>query len=330
MRAKPRVAVVGFGAIGRHHARNLAEMPGIAFTGVVDVSEYARDEAARMGYRVFDSIDSALALGLDSAVVSVPTSSHFETASQLADAHVALLVEKPIASTLEEGRAIIAACRRSGVPLMVGYVERFNPAIITAHRLLLDGLVGTPLHVATRRVGTMPPRIKDANVIVDIGVHDIDIVSFLLDSKLRLISAQGGMALIDDRVDYASLALDAGGVAAHATVNWLTPVKVRDLTITGSKGYLQIDYLSQTAFFAPGRDFVPTSSYEVLIAQYEQGTLLECPVVKREPLRVQLERFVEVLGGAEAPNPEIALESLRIALEATEMIESNIRVNAHR
>lgn len=327
MNAQPRIAVVGFGAIGRHHARNLSQMGTVTFAGIVDPLLSARASAESHGYRTFESIEELLKNPVDAAVVSVPTVMHYPLALQLIDAGITLLIEKPIASTIEHGLDLIVRSRRRGLPLMVGYVERFNPAIIAAQRLIRDGLVGTPFHALTRRVGAVPPRVRDANVIVDIGVHDIDIISFLLQANVTLISAQGGMAKMNDRVDYASLSVDADGVVANIIINWVTPVKIRDLTITGSAGYLQVDYLRQETRFAPGRDFVPTDSYEEIIEQYEAGVLLECPVERREPLRLQLEKFVSVLHGAEYPDPEIALRSLRIALEATEMIERKLRVS---
>lgn len=323
----PAIAVIGFGSIGRHHARILADMPLVDFVGIVDPLPSAQSDARRLGYGVFDSVSRLRGSRLDAAVVAVPTAQHYEVALSMMDAGIALLLEKPIASTIEQGTDIIERSRKNGLPLMVGYVERFNPAVIAAQRLMNDGLVGTPLHLATRRVGVMPPRATDANVIVDIGVHDIDIISFLLQTKLQIVSAQGGMAIASDRIDYASLALDAGGIVAHATMNWITPVKVRDLIVTGSSGYLQVDYLRQRTYFAPGRNFVRAESYEALIAQYEEGTLLDIPIDRHEPLRLQLERFVGVLRGtAAAPDPEIALVSLRIALEATEMITSSMRL----
>ncbi len=331
MSGRLKLAVVGFGSIGRHHARNLATLGDVDFFGVVDTSETARADAARLGYRTLRSSRELIAAGVDAAVVAVPTALHHSVALELLNAGIPLLVEKPVASMLDDGIEIIDTARRRNLPLMVGYVERFNPAVIAAQRFMKDGLVGTPLHVATRRVGGMPIRVTDANVIVDIGVHDIDIISFLLQTELRLVSAQGGMAVSGDRVDYASLALDGGGVVAHATVNWVTPVKVRDLIITGSSGYLQVDYLRQRTHFAPGRDFVVTESYEAVVAQYEQGTLVEMPIDRQEPLRLQLERFVAVLRGeAEPPDPQVSLVSLRIALEATEMIERAQRVEAVR
>ncbi|MDP9018471.1 MAG: Gfo/Idh/MocA family oxidoreductase, partial [Candidatus Eremiobacteraeota bacterium] len=298
---------------------------------IVDPSPTARHDAERLGYHAFASVGEILDRRITAAVLSVPTSLHYSMALELLGAGVALLIEKPIAATLAQGQEIIEQSRHRGLPIMVGYVERFNPAVIAAQRLLIDGLVGKPLHIASRRVGGMPMRITDANVIVDIGVHDIDIISFLLQTNLKLISAQGGMALSRDRVDYASLALQAGDVVAHATINWVTPVKVRDLIITGSNGYLQVDYLRQQTHFAPGRNFVTTESYEALIAQYEEGTLLEIPIERHEPLRLELERFVAILAGTEqAPDPEISLVSLQIALEATGMIERSLQVEMAR
>ncbi|HEY4439444.1 MAG TPA: Gfo/Idh/MocA family oxidoreductase [Candidatus Elarobacter sp.] len=328
---KLKVAVVGFGSIGRHHARNLNAMPGVELCAVVDTSEAARADAAGLHYRTMATTGELIRAGADGAVIAVPTSEHYAVALDLLAAGIPLLVEKPIAPSIEQGAEIIDIAERRGLPLMVGYVERFNPAVIAAHRLMRDGLVGTPLHLATRRVGGMPIRITDANVIVDIGVHDLDVISFLLESELRLISAQGGMALIGDRVDYASLALDGAGVVAHATVNWVTPVKVRDLIITGSNGYLQVDYLRQSTHFAPGRDFHVTESYEAVVAQYEQGTLIDMPIDRQEPLRLELERFAAVLRGeTPAPDARVSLTSLRIALEATALIERSLRVEAVR
>ncbi len=328
MSAKLAIAVVGFGAIGRQHARNLANIEGVDFAGVVDPLSDARASAESHGYPSFSSVEDLLKNPLDAAVVSVPTALHYPISLQLIHAGIGVLVEKPLAQTIEQGTEMIERSRAGGIPLMVGYVERFNPAIIAAQGLIRDGLVGKPLQVTTRRVGTWPARVRDANVIVDIGVHDIDLISFLLQTNLTLLDAQGGMAISTDRIDYASLMMDAGGVAATALINWVTPVKIRDMTITGLAGFLQIDYLRQQTHFAPGRDFVITESYEDFIAQYEEGVLLECPVVRREPLRLELEKFVDVLHGAECPDPKIALESLRIALEATGMIERKLRLGA--
>jgi UDP-N-acetylglucosamine 3-dehydrogenase len=326
--APPRIGVVGFGAIGRHHARNLAEMPDAEFIGVFDHSESARGDAARLGHATYSSLARFIAGKPHAAVVSVPTASHHAVALELIEAGVAVLIEKPIATTVEQGESLIAASRRAGLPMMVGYVERYNSALIATRNFFQAGNIGRPLDVATRRVGALPPRIRDANVIVDIGVHDIDAIAFLTKARLRLISAQGGSGILQDRLDYASLALDADGIAAHAQMNWLTPVKVRELTITGTSGYLHVDYLRQEARFAPGREFQSTESFAEVVAQYEEGKMFSLPIEKREPLRVQLETFVAGLHGEPLPDPELSLASLGIALEATEAIERKTKAFA--
>jgi UDP-N-acetylglucosamine 3-dehydrogenase len=241
-----------------------------------------------------------------------------------------VLVEKPIARDSAAGERIIERAQRKGVPLMIGYVERYNPAVVAAKEFVKQGNLGEVLSMNARRVGTFPPRVRDANVLVDIGVHDIDAVAFVTEQKLRLASAQGGKAFLDDRVDYALLTVTAGKTAAAIETNWVTPIKRRELAITGTRGYVHIDYMKQEARFAPGRDFAPTASYETLVAQYNEGQLIDLPVHKEEPLRRELRAFVAGLNGAGLPDPAIALESLRIAEEATACIENTSRVTVLR
>jgi UDP-N-acetylglucosamine 3-dehydrogenase len=326
-----RIGLIGYGAMGRHHARNLATLAkDVELVGVADPSLSARIEAASAGYRVFDSHTDMLRVGIDAAVISVPTSEHEAVALSCIDASCAVLVEKPIARDAAAGERIIAKARRKGVPLMIGYVERYNPAVVAAKDFVKQGNLGDVLSMNARRVGTFPPRVRDANVLIDIGVHDIDAVAFVTEKRLRLVSAQGGKAFLDDRVDYALLTVAAGSTAAAIETNWVTPIKHRELTITGTRGYIHIDYMKQEARFAPGRDFAPTASYETLVQQYNEGQLIELPVHKEEPLRRELRTFVSGLSGSPLPDPEIALESLRIAEEATAVLEGRPAVTVLR
>ena len=128
------------------------------------------------------------------------------------------------------------------------------------------------------------------------------------------------MALLADRLDFAMLMLYAGTAIVSIEANWLTPVKVREFCITGTSGYCRVDYMTQEAWFAPGRSFAPTATYEALVAQYREGTLIPLPLRKREPLARELEVFVAGVRGAPLPEPGIALASLRIAEEATALI----------
>ncbi len=316
-----RVGVVGFGAIGRHHARNLDRMPGVDFIGIAETTVLAAAQAETLGFRVFRSTRELLAAGADAAVICVPTSLHEEVANEFIDAGVALLVEKPLAHSMDAAKRIIARAQRAGLPLMVGYVERYNPAVTAIRDFVAGGNLGRLISMSARRVGVLPPRIRDANVLIDIGVHDIDMAAFITGARLSLLCAQGGMAVLEDRLDFATLLLDAAGCVVSIEANWITPVKVRELSITGTHGYCRVDYIMQEAWFAPGRSFESTGTYDELVAQYKEGTLLALPVLKREPLACELDVFLRGLRGEEPlPNPGIALASLRIAQEATAYI----------
>jgi len=315
-----RIGVVGYGSIGRHHARNLAAMPGVRFIGVAEPSAVAAAQAETAGHTVFTSARDLIAAGLDGAVLSVPTSLHEEVASPFIEANVALLIEKPIAHTMDAAKRLMARCQRADIPLMVGYVERYNPAMTAVRDFVATGNLGRLISMSARRVGVLPPRIRDASVLIDIGVHDIDMAAFITGARLNLLCAQGGMAVLRDRLDFATLLLDAAGCVVSIEANWITPVKVRELSITGTHGYCRVDYITQEAWFAPGVSYEPTGDYDELVKQYKEGTLIALPVEKREPLACELDVFVKGIRGGPLPHPGIALASLRIAEEATDYI----------
>jgi UDP-N-acetylglucosamine 3-dehydrogenase len=311
------VGVVGYGAFGRHHARNLAALEEAALIGVVDPDPEARADAERAGLTAFADVEGLLAAGIEAAVVAVPTALHEAAADPLIDASCALLVEKPLASDLAAAQRIIARCRRAGVPLMAGYVERYNPAVVALCAFVRAGHLGRIVAMSAKRVGVLPPRVRRANVLIDIGVHDLDVVALITGGPLKLLVARGGMAVSNDELDYATLAVESAGCAVSLEVNWITPVKLRQLTITGTHCYCHLDYIKQTARFAPGRTFDATATYEALLAQYVDGTMIDLPVKKREPLARELQVFLDGVRGGFMPDPSVTLESLRIAQEAT-------------
>jgi len=327
-----RIGIVGFGSIGRHHARNLAAMNGVELVGVVDTSPLALAQADALGFPTLGSTSALLAAGIDAVIICVPTSLHEAVADEFIDGSCALLIEKPLAQSMVAAKRLIARCSRAGVPLMVGYVERYNPAMEFVRDFVAAGNLGRLISMSARRVGVLPPRIRDASVLIDIGVHDIDMVAFITGARLNLLAAQGGMAVLDDRLDFATLLLDAAGCVVSIEANWITPVKLRELSITGTRGYCRVDYITQEAWFAPGQRFEPTLDYEDLVRQYKQGTLISLPIAKREPLLRELEVFIAGVRGGPLPNPSIALASLRIAEEATEMINlrpTTVEIEGH-
>jgi UDP-N-acetylglucosamine 3-dehydrogenase len=206
---------------------------------------------------------------------------------------------------------------------MVGYVERYNPAVVAVREFMVSGGLGEIFTISARRVGVMPARIRDANVLIDIGVHDIDLVAFLTGTELTLKAALGGRAVLEDRVDFASLALRAGAVAVDISSNWITPVKIRELFITGRNGLCHVDYMTQRARFAAAHEIGPLENFEAVVQQYVKGEFVELDVRKEEPLKRELQVFVDGLDGDALPDPAISLQSLRIAEEATREIEAS-------
>lgn len=211
---------------------------------------------------------------------------------------------------------------------MVGYVERYNPAIVALRNFMREGGLGAIFGISARRVGTMPARIRDANVLIDIGVHDIDLAAFLLDSDLSLKSAQGGRARLTDRVDFAFLALEGKRVPIHIESNWITPVKAREIFVTGENGLCHVDYVTQSVRFAAAREFPAVSTFEGVVDQYRMGEFVSLPHDREEPLRRELRTFVTGITAGGLPDPKLSLVSLRIAEEATGLIEAAAAASA--
>ncbi|MGA8497607.1 MAG: Gfo/Idh/MocA family oxidoreductase, partial [Xanthobacteraceae bacterium] len=168
-----RIGVVGVGVMGSNHARVLSELPGVKLVGVVDPDRKQREHVARhLGCSAFADLDSLIARGVDAVTIAAPTHLHRDIAVDCAARGIHILVEKPIASTIEEGNAIVAAARRAGVTLMAGHVERFNPAVEAIKRAIKGQNI---LSIAVTRVGPFPPRMSNVGVVIDLAVHDIDL-----------------------------------------------------------------------------------------------------------------------------------------------------------
>src|SRR4051812_30403334 len=224
-----RLGVVGVGVMGYNHARVLAEMPGVTLVGVADPDDKQAESASRtLGCATVPDIRDLLELGIDAVSIAAPTHLHRSIALAAISCGVHVLVEKPITSSVEEGREIIAAARRAGVTLMVGHVERFNPAVQAIKQALRDEDI---LSIAITRVGPFPPRMSNVGVVIDLAVHDIDLIRWFTDSDIVEVQPQLSNA-VAEREDIALLQFrTASGVLAHINTNWLTPFKARNVTV---------------------------------------------------------------------------------------------------
>ena len=297
-----RIGVVGVGIMGSNHARVLADLPGVKLVGVADPGAGHRALLAQvLGCEACDDTEALLELGIDAAVIAAPTHLHHELALACIKRGVHVLVEKPIASNVEEGRAIVAAAERAGVKLMVGHVERFNPAVQATKEAIKGEDI---LSIAITRVGPFPPRMSNVGVVIDLAVHDIDLIGWFTGSKIVEVQPQLSSAKAE-REDIALLQFrTASGVLAHINTNWLTPFKARDVQVATRRKYVMADLLTRQVTECFG--FQPDGAY----------SMRHLPVGHAEPLRAEIAAFVAAVrsGTTPAVTGEEGVASLEIAM----------------
>jgi UDP-N-acetylglucosamine 3-dehydrogenase len=301
-----RVGVVGVGVMGSNHARVFGDLPGIKLVGIADPDRKQRDlVTAALGCPSFSDVEALLASGVDAVTIAAPTHLHQELALACIERGVHVLVEKPIAPSVEEGRAIIAAARRTGVALMVGHVERFNPTVEAIKDAIRDEDI---LSIAITRVGPFPPRMSNVGVVIDLAVHDIDLIRWFTESDIVEVQPQLSSA-VAAREDIALLQFrTASGVLAHINTNWLTPFKARNVTIATRRKYIMGDLLTRQVTECFG--FQPDGSY----------SMRHLSVGHAEPLRAELQAFIAAIRDGKQPavTGEEGVASLEIAIRCLE------------
>lgn len=296
-----RVGVVGVGVMGSNHARVFAGLPGTELIGVADPDRKQADFVARtLGCTAVADVDGLLDRGIDAITIAAPTHLHRDIALRCIAHGVHVMVEKPIASSVDEGREIINGARRAGVTLMVGHVERFNPAV----EAIKEAIRGEDiLSIAITRVGPFPPRMSNVGVVIDLAVHDIDLIRWFTDSDITEVQPQLSNA-VAEREDIALLQFrTASGVLAHINTNWLTPFKARNVTVATRGKYVMGDLLTRQVTECFG--FQPDGSY----------SMRHLSVGHAEPLRAELLAFLRAVrsGATPAVTGEEAVASLEIA-----------------
>jgi len=302
-----RVGVVGVGNMGRHHARIYSELSRegkVEFVGVADANVgRAKEIASKFKTGAFGDYRDLVGK-VDAVSIAVPTSLHRRVAMEFIENGASVLVEKPIAESIESAKEIVSAAKRNNVTLMVGHVERFNPGVLKLKKVLEDGILGKVVTMNAKRVGPMVTRIADVGVIVDLAVHDIDVMSFISNSRVKEVYAKARNVKHPAKVeDYALILLGfESGVDGIIETNRLTPHKTRALTVVGTEGIAQLDYIEQS------------------LKVYNSEWVREAKIQKKEPLRLELEHFVECVEKGAKPlvSGEDGLHALEVAVKALE------------
>ena len=320
--ARLRVGLVGLGMMGRNHLRVISTHPETILAAVADLDPDALEAATAgtgaAGYA--DPLTMIREAEIDAVVIAAPTTAHLPLALAAIERGLPVLVEKPLAGTNAEALEIVAAGKAKGVPIQVGHVERYNPAVLKLGELLRAGWLTKVFAIVSRRAGPFPARIRDVGVTVDLATHDADMLSWIAGERpVRAYAelAQRKHATHEDLL--FGLLHFPSGATGMLDVNWLTPAKRRSLAVLGEEGMFELDYLTQKLTFTKS-----DLAHPQLIAGYAPtfaGDVLDIEVETHEPLKAQLDAFVHAVRTGERPyvDGEDGAWAVRIA---TAMLEA--------
>jgi UDP-N-acetylglucosamine 3-dehydrogenase len=321
MAQKPlRVAVIGVGNMGKNHVKNYDAIDAATLVAVSDTNvDLGHSVASQYECKYYQNhIEMLEAERLDAVSIVVPSRFHHRVGLDVLAKGVNVLMEKPLAMTKQEAQDLIEMAAVNKLKLMVGFVERFNPGITKLKEMIDGGMLGHVVSIVAKRVFTMPNQIRDANVLVDLAVHDIDLISFLVGSYPDRVVANGGRAHLDDRDDHAEILLSYKGVSGFIETNWVTPVRIRKMEITGTGGYAELDLLTKRLVYYKATVTRSVDDYQDLLVKFAEPETEVIPVVERQPLEVELESFLNSVanGTPVMTTGAEGLKALEIALAA--------------
>lgn len=291
-----KTAVIGVGSMGRNHARVYWEMPEAELVGISDINpETAQAIAQRYGTQAYTDYRKLLDQGQPDAVtLAVPTVQHLDVALEVIDRGIDLLIEKPIAFSVPEGKQIIAAAKKAGVKLFIGHIERFNPAVIALKDHITQGDLGRVFQIDAHRQGPFPARINDVGVVIDLAVHDLDIMRYITGSEMARVYAETERRIHSAHEDLlTALVRMANDTVGTLTINWLTPTKIRELLVTGERGLFHVNLLTQDLYFYEN-SIANGLEWENLrmLRGVREGQMTRFVIAKKEPLRSEQEAFL--------------------------------------
>ena len=319
-----KAALVGAGMMGRNHARVLSSLEGVDLVAVID--ENGDQHGSRGPATLFRSLND-LPVGLaDFAVVATPTSTHQLAVEKSFDMGMHVLVEKPLADTVEAAVRIATKMQETGLVGAVGHIERFNPAIQELKQRLSAGEIGDVYQIATRRQGSFPHRIGDVGVVKDLATHDIELVSWISDSSYEFVFAQASHKSGRTHEDMISVTgrLRNGAIVSHL-VNWLSPMKERIVVVTGDKGTFIADTLTGDLTLHENGVFAVEWESFASFRGVTEGNMTRFAFPKKEPLIAELEGFRDYLidGTGQIVSLEEGIQVLKVAEAILDSQETN-------
>ncbi len=325
-----RVAVIGVGSMGKNHARVYSELPDVELVAVADTDiRTCQDVANKHNTKAYEDYREMLAKETPDAVsIAVPTAMHEKVGLDVLDAEAHVLIEKPIAATLEEGTRLIEKARIVNRQLMIGHIVRFNPAMQVLKEKLANGDLGRIFQVFCRRAGPFPARIRDVGVVIDLAPHDVDVMRFLIGTDPIRVYAETEQRIHTDHEDLVWAVLRfSDGVVGSLEINWLTPTKIREVLVLGERGLFRIDDLTQDLYFYENAQ-VNDDLWTALrtLKGVSEGHMIRFAIERHEPLKAELQAFLHAIKGGE-PIPvsgDDGLKALRLALALVESAKKHL------
>jgi predicted dehydrogenase len=325
VKGKIKVGVVGVGHLGSLHAKMFSEMREVEFKGVFDIKEQrSREVASEFGVVPYQTYGDLLN-GVDAISIATPTSTHWEVASKALEKRVHAFIEKPITETVDEADRLVRLASRNNVKVQVGHVERFNPALLALERYNLN-----PMFIESHRLAQFNPRGSDVPVVLDLMIHDIDIILSLVNSPVESIDANG-VAVVSDGADIANARIKfMSGCVANVTASRISQRKMRKMRLFQRDAYISIDFSEGTAeVFRLVDPSDSAANATMLLGQIDAGArkrniIYEQPEIKEvNALKYELELFVKAIQTGE--RPIVTAEDGRRALQVAQEIMARIQ-----
>lgn len=313
---KLRVGVIGVGHLGQHHARNYHENDDADLIWVCDANpDQGKAIAKKFGAKYTPNADDLIGQ-VDAVSIATPTVTHYEIAKKMLENGIHCLVEKPICNSVVEARALDELAKRKKLVLQVGHIEHFNVAVQKFKEILT-----TPLFIECHRLGSFDPRVKDVGVVLDLMIHDVDIIMRIVDSPIESIDATG-VAILTEKEDIANARIKfRNGCIANVTCSRVTPKPMRKLRVFQDNAYISLDYRRQTMEIH--RRYRREGALKPGETRYYIKTEKK-RVRRKEPLKLELAHFIECIREGETPQTtgEQAMKALEVVIKITEMIRA--------
>jgi len=321
MKKKPvKVVVIGAGNMGRNHVRTYSNLEGAELLAMADINPGTEAMAKEYGIRFYTDYQKMLdAEKPDAVSIVVPTPLHHRFATDVMQRGMHCLVEKPIASTPEDADDLIKTAKKAGVIFTVGHIERYNPMIRKLKKLIDNKEVGEVTSIIVKRVGGFPAVEPKTDVIIDLAVHDIEVISHLLGKQPKHVYGHGSRILHSSKIDSAELFMDFGDASGFVQANWITPIKIRTISVTGSEGYVEGNYITQKLTYYKHNLRIHRDGFKNFVQTLGEPQKRSISNTPQEPLANELKAFLKAIRSGNAGHLVDSLDArhaLRIALEA--------------